>query len=91
MAIFAQSRSSAVLTASTESKVYALFAVAMGLTVIGAYISLFAYQIPAVSSLYLVFLVAELGLLLTSSFWVNKYPLNYYSVCPYSRFSRALR
>lgn len=77
METFAQSRSSAVLTASTESKAYALFAVAIALTVIGAYAALFAYQIPAVSSLYLVFLIAEVALLLTSSFWANRYPLNY--------------
>lgn len=74
---YALSPSSAVLSASTESKVYVLFAVAIALTAIGAYGAVFAYQIPAIANLSLFFLLAELGLLLTSSLWAEKYPLNY--------------
>lgn len=87
MTSYTSARSPAILSASTESQVYALFAVAVGLTGVGAYIALYALQIPAIANLSLVFLVIELGLLLTSSLWVNRYPLNYVLFAVFPLFS----
>jgi FtsH-binding integral membrane protein len=65
------------LTGSTESTVYGLFAVAMGLTVFGVYIGM-QYALPIMSTgVHLFFLFAELGIIFTSGLWMNKSPLNY--------------
>ncbi|MDA1209122.1 MAG: Bax inhibitor-1 family protein [bacterium] len=62
---------------STESQVYALFGLAMGITVAGVYIgSLYAPTLLH-SGFHWFFLIAELALILTARLWVNKSPLNY--------------
>jgi FtsH-binding integral membrane protein len=78
MNTFAASRSSAILSPSTESKAYALFAVAIGLTAVGAWLSLYALRLmPGLAGLSLLFLLIEVGLLLSAPLWIERSPLNY--------------
>lgn len=57
-------------------KVYGLFALAMGLTVLGVSIgTLYAEQFFR-SGMHLVLLVAELGIVFTARLWMEKSPLN---------------
>ena len=66
------------LSASTESQAYALFAMAMALTVIGAYIGAqFATAIFS-AGLHFILLFAQLGLVITARWWMEKTPLNYF-------------
>jgi len=65
------------LSVSTEGQTYALFALAMGLTVVGAIIG--AQYAAAIFSagLQFILLFAQLGLVFTARWWVEKTPLNY--------------
>lgn len=64
------------LSSSTEAQVYSLFALALGLTAIG--IAVGFQSMPFLSSpLLLVCVIAELGIILTSSLWMESRPLNY--------------
>ncbi|MDB4978997.1 MAG: hypothetical protein JWM56_1183 [Candidatus Peribacteria bacterium] len=66
-----------VIDSSVEAQVYGLFALAIGLTTVGVYIgSLFAVTLFSSGMLFL-FLIAELAIIFTSSFWMDKSPLNY--------------
>lgn len=65
------------LTQSTESQVYGLFAIAMGLTVLGVYIGMHYIDSIMSSGIHMVFLFAELAIILTARFWMDKSPLNY--------------
>jgi modulator of FtsH protease len=65
------------LTQSTESAVYGLFAVAMGLTVFGVYIGMHFIESIMSSGIHILFLVIELGIILTARMWMDKSPLNY--------------
>jgi len=65
------------LTQSTESQVYGLFAVAMGLTVFGVYIGMHFIESIMSSGIHILFLVIELGIILTARMWMDKSPLNY--------------
>lgn len=65
------------LSASTEAQAYALFAMAMALTVIGAYIGAqFAAAIFG-AGLHFILLFGQLGLVITARWWMEKTPLNY--------------
>jgi len=65
------------ISQSTEAQVYGLFALAMGLTVLGVFIGM-QYAVALMSTgLHLFFLFAELGLIFTSGLWIRKSPLNY--------------
>jgi FtsH-binding integral membrane protein len=64
------------LPSSVESTVYGLFAVAMALTLVGAYLGVqFAPQL-LVSGMQVMFLIAELVLIFTSRWWSRSSPLN---------------
>lgn len=65
------------LTKSTESQIYTLFALAMGLTSIGIYFGLQFAPMILTTGMHIVFLIAELGILFTARLWMNKSPLNY--------------
>jgi len=66
------------LSASQESQVYSLFALAMAVTAIGIFVGM-QYAVAVLSSgLHFVFLIAELGLIFTARLWMDKYPLNYF-------------
>lgn len=65
------------LEKSEESQIYALFAVALALTNIGIYIGM-QYGTSFLTGGYMiVFLLAELLLIFTSSLWAKATPLNY--------------
>lgn len=65
------------LEKSTESQIYGLFAVALALTNVGIFIGM-QYGAQFLSAGFMVvFLVAELGLIFTSSLWAKATPLNY--------------
>lgn len=59
-----------------EALVYLLLAVALGLTLLGAFIGLQTLTYLS-SPLLLLCLVIELGIIFTSSLWVHSKPLNY--------------
>ena len=64
------------LSPSTESTVYGLFAVAMAVTLVGVYIGIeYAMQLLS-TGIHLFFLIAELGIIFTSRWWMEKSPLN---------------
>jgi len=64
------------LSPSTEGQVYALVALAMGLTLAGVYIG--GEMISSLSSgLFLVCVIAQLAIIFTSRWWAEKTPLNY--------------
>jgi len=65
------------LTQSTESSVYGLFALAMGLTVMGVYIGMQFMSTILGSGISMFFLIAELAIIFTARFWMDKSPLNY--------------
>ncbi len=65
-----------VLSASTESKVYGLFALAMALTLVGVFIGIqFALQLLS-SGMSFLFVMIELAIVFTSRWWMEKSPFN---------------
>src|SRR3990167_6636744 len=66
-----------VLSASTEAQTYLLFAVAMGLTVLGVFVGLRFAPTLLNSGAYMILLFAELGIVFTSGWWSKQSPLNY--------------
>lgn len=65
------------LSKNTESTVYGLFALAMALTVVGAYFGAQAAPMLVNSGVHIVLLIVQLGLIFTSRWWMNQSPLNY--------------
>lgn len=65
------------LTKSTESQIYTLFAVAMGLTSVGIYFGLQFAPMILTTGTHFFFLIAELAIIFTAGLWMNKTPLNY--------------
>lgn len=65
-----------ILSPSTESQVYGLFAVAMLLTLAGVYIGVeFAMQLLS-SGMAMLLVIAELAIVFTSRWWMDKSPMN---------------
>lgn len=65
-----------VLDSSRESEVYGLFAIAMGLTGVGVWIGA-QYAAYLLNSAFFIFAaIAEIAIILTSSLWARKSPLN---------------
>ncbi len=65
------------ISASTEAQVYGLFALAMGLTLLGI-VGGIAFAPALLSSGALIaMLIATIAIVFTSGLWMNKYPLNY--------------
>ena len=62
---------------STEAKVYGLFALAMALTAGGTFLGIQFAEVLLTSGVLIFFVIAELGLILTSRLWMNQTPLNY--------------
>lgn len=62
---------------STEAQVYGLFAVAMGITVLGVYMGIQFAPTLLSTGMHFFFLFAELGLIFTAGLWMHKSPLNY--------------
>lgn len=66
------------LTASVEAQVYLLFALAMGLTVVGVWAGMSAAPVLLSTGMHFFFLMMELGIIFTSALWMQKAPLNYF-------------
>ncbi len=64
------------LSASTESTVYGLFALAMALTLAGVYVGIQFYVQLLTSGMALLLVFVELGIVFTSRWWMEKSPLN---------------
>lgn len=77
MSTFSAPRSAPVtLSSSTESQVYALFALALGLTTVGVFLGMtFAASLFGTPA-FIAMTVAEFALLLSAPFWMNRNPLN---------------
>jgi len=69
------------LEPSTEAKVYGLFALALVLTLIGAYLGMSYATVLIGSGIQMFFLIAELGLIFTSRLWMRSSPLNVILFC----------
>lgn len=67
----------AVLSASTEAQVYGLFALAMGLTVLGVYGGMALFPVLFGSGFVWLLVIAEFGIILTAGLWMERTPLNY--------------
>lgn len=65
------------LTQSTESQVYGLFALAMALTIMGVYIGIQFIDSILYSGVHIFFLIAELAIIFTARWWMDRSPLNY--------------
>jgi FtsH-binding integral membrane protein len=76
MRMYDTSSSPLIISKSTESQVYSLFAVAMALTVGGTWLGLQFAPVLLTGGYQIFFLIAELGLIFTAGFWVNRSPLN---------------
>lgn len=61
---------------STESKVYGLFALAMALTLAGVWVGIQYAAVLLTTGLSIVFVIAELGIILTSRLWMRVSPWN---------------
>lgn len=64
------------LTHDTESQVYGLFALAVGITLVGVYLGMHFVSVLFSSGVLLLFLILELALLFTSRLWMDRSPLN---------------
>lgn len=64
------------LSASTESQVYGLFALAMALTVAGVYLGMAYASVLLTSGMYIMLLIVELAVIFTARLWMDKSPLN---------------
>jgi len=66
-----------VISASVESQVYGLFALAMAFTVLGAFIGVQVAGALLNSGMHFVLLFGELAIIFSARWWMNKSPLNY--------------
>lgn len=74
---FTPSRSQPIaLNPSTEAQVYALFTLAMALTLAGVFLGVNQASFLLSSGMYVLLTFAELGLVFTSSLWSRSTPLN---------------
>ena len=64
------------LSPSSEMKVYSLLALAMGLTALGVFAGTLYAPFLFMSGMHLVLLVAELAIVFSARFWMEKSPLN---------------
>lgn len=65
------------INASTEAQVYGLTAVAMALTVVGAFFGIQYAPAILTSGMHIFLIIAELAIIFTAGWWMNKSPLNY--------------
>jgi FtsH-binding integral membrane protein len=64
------------LSASTQSQVYGLFTIAMGLTLVGVFLGMVYAQYLLSTGLHLFLAIAELGLIFTAPWWSRSSPMN---------------
>jgi modulator of FtsH protease len=75
------------ISKSTEAEVYALFALAMGVTVGGVYVGMQFADVLLTTGMYMFLFLAELVLIFSARFWVEKSPLNYLLFVLFPAFS----
>ena len=73
---FVSPRAGAV-SASTEARIYGLFALAMGLTLVGIVAGIMFAPVLLSSGALIAMLIATLAIVFTSRLWMERYPLNY--------------
>ena len=77
MPVFSSARGHPIaVEPSTEAKVFGLFALALGLTLVGVILGMAYAPLFLASGVQIVFLVAELLLIFTSRLWMQRSPLN---------------
>ncbi len=64
------------LSASTQAQTYLLFAVAMGLTVVGVFLGMMFTVQLLTSGIHFLFAIAELAIIFTATSWMERSPLN---------------
>lgn len=64
------------LSASTLSQTYMLFALAMFLTVMGVFLGMTFAPVLLTSGLHFFFLIAELAIVFSAAWWMDRSPLN---------------
>ncbi len=64
------------LSPTREAQVYALFALAMALTAVGVFVGMLYAPVLLRGGYLFLFVLAELGLILTSGWWSRQTPLN---------------
>jgi FtsH-binding integral membrane protein len=65
------------LVAATVASVYALFAAAMGFTVVGVFLGALYAPVILSSGVHFLLLLAELAIIFTSGWWVKRHPWNF--------------
>ncbi|TSC57346.1 MAG: putative transmembrane protein [Candidatus Peregrinibacteria bacterium Greene0416_19] len=65
------------LSPSTEGRVYGLFGLAIGLTLLGVWLGIQYMELLLGSGVLLMLLLVELGIVFTSGLWSRRSPLNY--------------
>ena len=66
-----------VLSSTQESHVYALFAMAMGLSFVGVMVGIAFAESLLTSGMHMLFIIAELAIIFTARWWQAKTPWNY--------------
>ena len=69
---------SVAISASTEAQIYGLFALAMGLTLVGIIAGIMFAPALFNSGVIIFLLIATLAIVFTSRWWMESYPLNYF-------------
>lgn len=64
------------LSASIQAQTYALFALAMGLTVLGVFLGMTFAPVLLTSGVHFLFLIAELVIVFSATWWMERSPLN---------------
>lgn len=67
---------SVILSASTQSQTYVLFALAAGLTVVGVFFGMMFAPLLLGSGMHFLFLIAEMIIIFTAALWIERSPLN---------------
>lgn len=65
------------LSASTQSQVYGLFTLAMALTLIGVFLGMMWAPVLLTTGLHIGLAIAEIAIIFSAPWWVEKRPLNY--------------
>jgi len=65
------------ISSSTEAQTYGLFALAMGLTAFGVYVGSQFAEVIYGAGFHIILLIAQLAIVFSARWWVEKTPLNY--------------
>lgn len=65
------------LSSSVEAQTYGLFALAMGITLVGVFLGMQYAGTILSSGMHMILIIAELAIVFTSRWWMDRSPLNY--------------